>query len=126
MGEESGGGGGGLSKPGGGGGTPKPEGGGGGGGAGGGARLGRELGEVGEVTGGAGGGWLGLSMLTRFWDGAPCCPSLYLQKDSVDVKDKDKLPFSNLGSSCSLKKHRLKVKCSFLSIFATVEPFNLE
>lgn len=67
-----------MSKPGGGGGTPMPEGGGGGGGAGGGARLGRELGG-GEAIGGAGGGWFGLSTLTRFWVGAPYCPSLYLR-----------------------------------------------
>lgn len=65
-----------MSKPGGGGGIPKPEDGGGGGGAGGGERCGREL-DVGEAMGGAGGGWLGLSRLTRFWVGAPYCPSLY-------------------------------------------------
>lgn len=79
MGElESGGGEGGVLKPGGGGGTPKPEDGGGGGGAGGGARFGRELGG-GEVMGGAGGGWVGLSTLVRFWAGAPYPPSLYLR-----------------------------------------------
>lgn len=53
-----------------------PEGG-GGGGAGGGESVGRELGG-GEDTGGAGGGWVGLSTLTRLWPGAPYCPSLYL------------------------------------------------
>lgn len=76
--EGRGGGEGGEPKAGGGGGAPKPEGGGGGGGAGGGDRLGREMaGE--EAIGGAGGGWFGLSTLTRFWAGAPYWPSLYLQ-----------------------------------------------